>query len=185
MPHAPCSSRKLSRTTILDNSRPCALDEERALTNGSALDPAWLVQARAWASAKGAGSHQSVWPREIASLIPQLGCSKMLGERIEEICATSAANIRGRVSTGWIFLTLRCSAGFGHFDACTSPRTGYIYVRLLYQIVLLRPSRYVVTQGPSRRRQTRMEDCTLWRRPRHCSHSSGTPFSRSRPVVAC
>lgn len=95
------------------------------VTSGSALDPAWLVQARdvayrqyeytilgymalgsieqlirAWASAKGVGSHQSLRPREIASLIPQLGCSKTLEERLEEICATIAANIRGRVMHG-------------------------------------------------------------------------------------
>jgi len=92
------------------------------VTSGSAPAPAWLVQARdiayrqyeytllgymalasieqlirAWASAKGVGPHQSGRPREIARLIPQLGCSAMLEDRLKEVCATSTANIRARV----------------------------------------------------------------------------------------
>lgn len=95
------------------------------VTSGSAFDPMWPVQARdvayrqyeytilgymalgsieqlirAWASAKGVGSRQSLRPQEIASLIPQLGCSKTLEVLLEEICATTTANIRGRVMHG-------------------------------------------------------------------------------------
>jgi len=95
------------------------------VTRGAATAPAWLVQARdiayrqyeytllgymalgsieqlirAWGSVKGVGTHQGGRPREIASLIPQLGCSTTLEGRLEEICATTAANIRGRVMHG-------------------------------------------------------------------------------------
>ena len=95
------------------------------VTNTSEPAPRWLVQARdiayrqyeytllgymalasieqlirAWASAKGAGTHQGGRPREIARLIPQLGCSATLERHIEEVCAATAANIRGRVMHG-------------------------------------------------------------------------------------
>jgi len=55
---------------------------------------------RAWASAKGVGGRRSLRPQEIASLIPQLGCSKALEELLGEICTPTTANIRGRVMHG-------------------------------------------------------------------------------------
>lgn len=95
------------------------------VTSGSDPAPAWLVQARdiayrqyeytllgymalasieqlirAWASAKRLDTHKGGRPQEIARLIPQLGCSATLEGRLEEVFATTAMNIRGRVMHG-------------------------------------------------------------------------------------
>ena len=95
------------------------------VTVGSAPAPPWLMQARdtayrqyeytllgymalasieqlirAWASARGVDTHQGGRPRNLAQLIPQLGCTTALQDRLKEVCNPSAANIRGRVMHG-------------------------------------------------------------------------------------
>jgi hypothetical protein len=48
----------------------------------------------------GGSTHHGGRPRDTPRLIPQLGCSAMLEELLKEVCATSTANIRGRVMHG-------------------------------------------------------------------------------------
>lgn len=95
------------------------------ITGASTLAPSWLRRARdiayrqyeytllgymaiasiellirSWASAIGVDTYRGSRPRDLAHLIPQLGCSPALKDRLDEVCATSSANIRGRIMHG-------------------------------------------------------------------------------------
>ena len=95
------------------------------VTVGSAPAPPWLIQARdtayrqyeytllgymalasieqlirGWASARGVDTHRGGRPRNLTELIPQLGCTTELRDRLKEVCDTNAANIRSRVMHG-------------------------------------------------------------------------------------